>query len=138
MKRDGLNYKQVADILFTTLPRRPNTVMIRLDDMELEHMFEVLFSIFLEGYRILFTIQQPMGFNELLKMNEYMKSIGFVVDRHHTKKMLSFCRYNYPTSTGDNPTITLLNNRYELSLNTLSDFFVDMSDYQLNMKQFVC
>jgi hypothetical protein len=138
MKRDGLNYKEVAVILFTKQPRPPHTIRIRLEGMEIEHMFEVLFSIFLEGYRMLFTVQRAMGFDELSTINEYMKSIGFIVKRHHTKKEISFCRYNYPRSSDEPPTITLLPHRHELTLDCLSDFYVDMTDYQLNMSQYVC
>lgn len=138
--RQGLNYKQVADILFTTNPKPPNSIRIQLEQMELRHMFEVLFSIFLEGYRILFGIHHSLGFNELCRMNEYMKSIGFIVNQHHTKSNVAYCKYNYPISMDTNPTITIQNSCRDdqLVLTRLSDYYVDMQGYQLNLNQYVC
>ena len=139
IRRQGLNYKQVADILFTTHPKPPNSIRIQLEQMELRHMFEVLFSIFLEGYRILFGIHHSLDFQELCRMNEYMKSIGFIVNKHYNKSNVSYCRYNYPSSIHANPTITILNRCHgELMLERLSDYYVDMQGYQLNMSPYVC
>jgi hypothetical protein len=136
-KKEGLNYKEVALIIFTKPPKLPHTIRIRLEEMEMKHIFEVLFSIFLEGYRILFTIMKPMGTKELDMMNSYMKSIGFIVEKHHTKRDYSYCIYNYPVSKDTNPTITLTSVHDELP-NSLPEYYIDMHDYQLNINQYVC
>lgn len=86
--------EDIAKFVFSTEPKQENTIKLIPDEADLEYIFEMILNLLLEGLYILygsnFDIQQ-LNTEIISRLNEYMKSMGFIMEYHTTKGGHCYC-----------------------------------------------
>lgn len=130
---------QIAEKIFSVEPKEPKTIRLGLEEADHEYVFELMLNILLEGI----FVKYGEGFKPeyltvevLSTLNEYMKSMGFIVNKHFDKGGHAYCNFNI-----ENPRIFSidkhqLRKNQIIERNKLTDYYIDLGEFQLNFDYF--
>lgn len=82
-----IDLEDFAFKVFTKLPSGPKSINVMFEDMEFKELFEALLTFLVTGLKIRFPSKEEgkvdlhlLSEEDLLKVNQYMNSIGFSVN----------------------------------------------------------
>lgn len=130
----------IAEYIFSKEPTLPGTIQLGMDETDHEYVFQTLLNILLEGLYVLFGSDFTMTdlTPELLQLlNQYMKSMGFIVNKHLDKEGHCYCDIAQK-ETGLDKRYVFLVNKHQLRKNqiiirkNLTEYYVNIGQCQLH------
>jgi hypothetical protein len=126
----SLQLDELARTIFTTT--EPLKIGIIVDDASGEYLFEMISNLLIEGLYVLYGRDFDVTKCDkhiFLKIQEALACVGFSVHKHTTKKDVAYARI--AKINREHPYVFVLTH-HPISSNKLSEYFMDMGDYQLS------
>ena len=130
--------QDISKQIFSIPPKPPNTIRLGLEEGDNEYIFQTILTILLEGMYVKFG--KDFNINELtpeilIHLNEYMKSMGFIITKYNDKEGHCYCNFN----KGNPPFIMDVHQVRKneiIERVKLSEYYINLGESQLNFDYF--
>lgn len=131
--------QDIARQIFSTDPKQSHTVRLGLEEIDNEYIFQTLLNILLEGLYVKFG--DGFDINNLtpeilIHLNEYMKSMGFIITKHINKEGRSYCNFNKNRPRVFIMDVHQVRKNEIIEREKLSEYYIDLGESQLNFDHF--
>lgn len=138
---EELSVSKIAEFIFVNDPKPKHSIQLISDEADSEYIFELLLNILLEGLYVLYGPDfdiNNISFGIFLKLNQYLNSIGFKINKYDNKKNMSYCTIK-KTNDKHKPYIFVINIEYinNLNINEKLDYYlINIGTYQISFDYF--
>ena len=132
--------QEIAKQIFANPPKPPHTIRLGLEEVDNEYVFQTLLTILLEGLVIKFGSEfdiNKLSPEILIHLNEYMKSIGFIITKHTGKDGCCYCNFNVNNPRIFGMDVHQVRKNEIIEREKLSEYYINLGDSQLNFDHFI-
>ena len=131
---------EIAQHIFVGEPKEPFSIRLLSEHVDHEYVFTMISNLLLEGLYIMYGTMldvTKLTDVEFVKINEYMKSFGFSMEKKFGKENESYC-YMAKTPYKDRPYVFVISNQQLESKKTdISEYYINIGEFQLSIHMLV-
>lgn len=136
--REEFELNKIARFIFNDEPRPVKSFQIQTDEADNEYTFQLVISLLLEGLTVLYGTEFDINLltdSIFVKLNEYLNSFGFTLQKHFGKAEQSYCRIDRNPFTNKYLFVIPAEKVTEMNeiKENLSDYMIDLGDFQLSI-----